>query len=86
MGVNSLRDFENEVIFLFSPLQTEAVVLRRHSEISIFFWIVCLAFRVIKLRIRALQQNGENRYNHKEILNKPVGKSFQKIYDIMHYK
>ena len=37
------------------------------------------------LWIRALQ-NGENRKNRKEILNKPVGRSFQKIYDFTQYK
>ena len=43
-------------------------------------------FKVKKIRIRALQQNGENLKNRKEILNKTVGKKIKKIYDFTNCK
>ena len=51
-----------------------------------FFSIVCLTFKVRELRIRGLQQNGENLENHKEILNKTVGERFHKIYEFTNCK
>ena len=48
--------------------------------------MVCLTFRLTEYRIYGLQQNGINKENRKEILNKTWRNKFQFCFDFSHCK